>query len=452
MIRQLQLTNFKSFQQAKLELGGLTLLVGTNAAGKSNLRDAVRFLHGVGRGYSLSDSIGGRFGEGGERIWGGIRGGPREIAFDGAHTFTITVSMVLNDDHPLPLEYHIEVDPGQHGQAATLVSESLRLADDHPHGYLFHCAVFRGDVPSAAAWVRKWDTNDGWQSSPLPDVTLLNQQRQHATGHALLTDDPRVHAYGYDYVETHRPALGQLVKSLAPVVSPQVRHVTQLLMTELASMRFFDLNPDSMRQPSFPGQLSLGDRGENLSSVLQAICADEVRRQAMIGWLQALTPMDAVDFQFPSDPIGKIIAVLIEADGRRTTAYSASDGTLRFLAILAALLGPEPAQLYVFEELENGIHPTRLHLLLQMIEQQTTRHAIQVLATTHSPQVLRLISPQTLRSTSLVYRLSGRPDSEIRRLLDIPHVEQVLQREDMAQLHDSGWFEDAMAFAADEDA
>ncbi|MEI7646632.1 MAG: AAA family ATPase, partial [Chloroflexales bacterium] len=135
MIRQLQLTNFKSFQHAKLELGGLTLLVGTNAAGKSNLRDAVRFLHGVGRGYSLSDSIGGRFGEGGERIWGGIRGGPREIAFDGARTFTITVSMVLNDDHPLPLEYHIEVDPGQHGQAATLVSESLRLADDHPHGY-----------------------------------------------------------------------------------------------------------------------------------------------------------------------------------------------------------------------------------------------------------------------------------------------------------------------------
>jgi len=61
MITQFQLTGFKRFQHASLPVGGLTILVGTNASGKSNLRDALRFIN----------SIGGRFGEGGERIWSG---------------------------------------------------------------------------------------------------------------------------------------------------------------------------------------------------------------------------------------------------------------------------------------------------------------------------------------------------------------------------------------------
>ncbi|NTW01907.1 MAG: AAA family ATPase [Oscillochloris sp.] len=441
MIRQLQLTNFKSFRQASLEFGGLTLLVGTNAAGKSNLRDALRFLHGVGRGYSLSDIIGGRFGEGGERIWGGIRGGPREIAFDGARTFAVGVSIWLLDELQTQLDYYIEVDPGQSGPAS-IISEWLRLRGDHPNGYLFRVDAYKRNLPALRARTRRTAAAGMWRGAgDMPDIN-----------HQIAEPEGMTEFYAYDTVISQRPALAQLAESSNPILSPKLKAIAQQVIAELNSMRFLDLNPDAMRNPSFPGQLTLGDRGENLSSVLQAICADEARKQALVGWLQALTPMDAVDFDFPADPIGKIVTILIEASGRRTTAYSASDGTLRFLAMLAAMLGPEPAQLYVFEELENGIHPTRLHLLLQLIEQQTAHHATQVLATTHSPQLLRLIAPQTLEATSIVYRLPGHPDSEIRRLLDIPNAQQTLQREDLAQLHDSGWLEDAVAFAADEDA
>ncbi len=54
MIRELHLERFKNFRDATLTLGNLTLLVGTNASGKSNLRDAFRFLHGISRGYTLA--------------------------------------------------------------------------------------------------------------------------------------------------------------------------------------------------------------------------------------------------------------------------------------------------------------------------------------------------------------------------------------------------------------
>lgn len=448
MITQLRLTNFKSFQQATLNLGGLTLLVGTNAAGKSNVRDALRFLHGVGRGYALSDIIGGRFGEGGERIWGGIRGGPREIAFDGAVTFALGVTIQIDDSERSQLEYRIEVEPGQNGQPASLVSESLRRAGDHPKGYIFRCDIHRNKWVAVRAWLRRSSRQGNWYTSALPDFDQLNQQQSNSVSRE--GSDPRFNAYHFETIGTQRPALSQLAERSNDTIKQAVQLI-QATLHELSSMRFLDLSPDAMRQPSFPGQVSLGDRGENLSSVLQAICADAAKKEVLLGWLQALTPMDAADFDFPSDQIGRVLATLIEEDGRRTTIYSASDGTLRFLAMLAAMLGPEPARLYLFEELDNGIHPTRLHLLLQLIEQQVAKGTTQVLATTHSPQLLRLISPATRETTSLIYRLPDQSASQIQSLLDLPDVQRLLEEEDLARLHESGWLEDAVAFTTEEE-
>lgn len=48
MLESISLYDFKSFEEVEVELGRLTLVVGANASGKSNLRDALRFLHGVG--------------------------------------------------------------------------------------------------------------------------------------------------------------------------------------------------------------------------------------------------------------------------------------------------------------------------------------------------------------------------------------------------------------------
>ena len=63
-----------------------------------------------------------------------------------------------------------------------------------------------------------------------------------------------------------------------------------------------------------------------------------------MSWLQELTPMDVKDFAFPRDPSGRVHLQIVERNGRKVSAYSASDGTLRFLAMLAALLGPNPGR------------------------------------------------------------------------------------------------------------
>ena len=143
---------------------------------------------------------------------------------------------------------------------------------------------------------------------------------------------------------------------------------------------------------------------------------------------------------------------LIERNGQRTSAYSASDGTLRFLAMISALLGPKPARFYFFEELDNGLHPARRHLLLQLIEQRVARSNMQIVATTHSSQLLNVLSPYTLDAISLVYRLEERPDAQIKRILDIPDARHILQEHDLASLHAMGWLEDTVSFAASEES
>ena len=67
MITSLRLVDFKNFADETLRVGPFTVIVGANASGKSNIRDAFRFLHGVGRGYTLSEIVGGRFGRAARR-------------------------------------------------------------------------------------------------------------------------------------------------------------------------------------------------------------------------------------------------------------------------------------------------------------------------------------------------------------------------------------------------
>ena len=396
------------------------MLVGTNASGKSNVRDAVRVLHAIGRGYRLGEVFGEKHGESGERQWTGIRGGTQEAAFHGEEEFGIEVDLGLvlpRGEQTKTVTYQINIDTGKRESSSSetprVVKEQLEvngysdpIFDSHPNGVKL-----------------------GWDREHIRAEIRKPGRGAHRRGQFL----------------NSRPILTQMLRH-EKVVDSQAK-IVERVVDALERMRFLDLSPTAMREPSVPGQTVLGDRGENLSSVLKAICEDEKLKGQLTAWVQELTPMDAVDFKFPTDFQGRTLVTLVERGGEETSAYSASDGTLRFLAVIAALLGPEHADLYFIEELENGIHPTRIDLLLQLIEQSVAAEDIQVMATTHSPQLLRLLNEETLESASVVYRHEGRPDAQITRVKDIPYVDEVLERKDLGRLFESGWLEDSLSAA-----
>ena len=398
MITALRLTDFKNFADEMLHVGRFTVIVGANASGKSNIRDALRFLHGVGRGYTLAEIAGGKYGA----DWKPIRGATNELVRFGASgstsevdRFGLEVEMVLalSPLNPFVSKDNARYRIGVHPEM--LNGGRLSLADE-------------------ALWI---NSEEVYSARVLEDE---NEQLDRA--------QPGLHRIPHD---SSRP---EILKRVGDVIR------------QFDWMRFFDFKLDRMREPAFPGHTSLGDSGEYLPIVLQDVCADPKRKSILASWLRALTPMDVEDFEFPADPSGRVHLVICEANGARVSAESASDGTLRFLAMLAALLGRDPSYVYFFEEIENGLHPSRLHLLIDLIERVTADGARQVIATTHSPELLSMVRDPTFESTSVVCRMEDANEALIRRIADLPNARELRKTQGLGRLLAGGWMETALAF------
>ena len=97
---------------------------------------------------------------------------------------------------------------------------------------------------------------------------------------------------------------------------------------------------------------------------------------------------------------------LTESD-YKVPGWMLSTGTLRILALLALLRHPNPPPLIVVEEIENGLDPRSIHLIVEEVRSAVLDGVTQVILTTHSPYLLDLL---TLEHLVLVERDSkGHP-------------------------------------------
>jgi len=345
--------------------------------------------------------------------WKGIRGGAREtVTGNGQPTyskFTIAIrTRLLPEDGGFEAEYSITVDAGNKNRPPAVEAELLSFC--------------------------KHD-----EKTLTPIFESMGRKGFASSMHFRYQNLP---------ITFDRPALTQLSDTSHQRISGLVlvlQKDCQTFLRTISSMRFLDLDPESIRRPSIPGLTTLGDKGENLSSVLQAICKNPSGKEALIAWTRELTPLDVTDLKFPEASLdGKIQLQLVEQGGREISAESASDGTLRFLAIAGAMLGTDPARFYFFEEMENGIHPNRAHLLVNLLQDSTRKGAVQVVGTTHSPALLNFLDAQSLKDASLVYKAGL--VSKIRSFADMPALSQVMPESLPGELFGSGWFEDVVSF------
>lgn len=428
MITSLMLKNFKSFENMEIGFHEINTIIGTNASGKSNIRDALRILHAISRGYTLSEIFGGKYGEGGVPLWSGIRGGTREVLYKGAKEDSILLGIKFNtvikskneNENPQPItgEYGIEIEFDPKRNHAPRIKREQLYIDQFSYNYHF-LFLSQFDDPSQKIqgniWVECGSRTRGRHKKLLfrDDTPILIQFINH------------------DEVDEHAKAF------------------TKGLLAFLRHMRFMDVDPEAMRQPSLPGQTQLSDKGENLSSVLHSICSDQRQKDILLEWLRELTPQDIEDLEFSEDFQGKVIFYLKESDVRKISAYSASDGTLRYLAYLAALLGKEETMFYFFEEIENGIHPSRLKLLISLLEQRSVGGQLQMVLSTHSPNLLGILTSDARRHVTLIYRSPEASCSKAISITSIPGFDQALQNQQLSDIHASSWFENVMELIPD---
>lgn len=434
MLQSIQLTNFKSFREGRIPLSPFTILLGANGAGKSNVFDALRLLRFLATGTSVRDALEGHATPDPTGVTvPGIRGGAQSVPNFAEPTSRFRIAAEIRARGEV-ITYAIEIDASSY----RVVNEVLS-SKQHPGEYVF---TTEGDRPastdpdapaiSAQYYTKAPGRNPSRDFSPSSSILSQFEGRR---AHSNLNED-----------------------------------VAELARSELAAIRPLELLPEVLRQYSPISVFELGEHGENFAAVAWLTTAFASQHDgppaateqlaAIKAWLSELTPRQVTDIDVVRAPTGEgLFAVRESPMDQLVTARSLSDGTLRFAALAFALFGsvpdpdtgaisweppdPPPPRTLLIEELENGINPLRLQLLVRMIESaaQPGGSQIQVIATTHSPSLLNWASDRTIENTVVIGWDSTRNTSRPVRLRDLPAFEDIKSKTTVGELQSEGWIE-----------
>lgn len=178
-----------------------------------------------------------------------------------------------------------------------------------------------------------------------------------------------------------------------------------------ASWQFLSLNPAEMGSPILQrrtgGRAQLVKSGANIAEYLLDIRDQSVDAfNGIVETLKYVLPYaDDLRPAITQQLDRSVYLELVEGHAR-LPGWLLSTGTLRVAAILAVLRNPNPPPLLVIEEIENGLDPRSINLVIEEIRSATESGRTQVIATTHSPYLLDLLS---LEHIVLVERQDGEP-------------------------------------------
>lgn len=431
MIEQITLKNFKSFASTTIDFEPLTLVLGGNGAGKSNLFDALRFLQAIGEGRSVRDAIEGHALPGAtSAAVAGVRGGSSAIThfLSDSNRFDISVSMRFGKYRRAT--YSLKVDCSTY----RVVEEELQTSW-HGGPYVYSTRPETGPLEhregAPSIYARFYKNTRG-----------VNPKREFSPFSFLLT---------------------QFVSRQAETRSNE--DAARVVREELASLTPLELQPEALRQYSSIGRSSMGEHGENFAGAVWAMneAAEEgnfvrdedgnwqivtdldavARRNAILAWLSEVTPRRITAITTPQSPTGEVIfAVREEPYEVDIAAPSLSDGTLRFAALALAAINNRERQTLVIEELENGINPVRLNLLMRMLEQVAeTDSGTQIVASTHSPALLNSASEATAEAAVVIGWDEDEQTSRAVKVVELPAVEAALRRRTLGELQEEGWLQ-----------
>lgn len=127
----------------------------------------------------------------------------------------------------------------------------------------------------------------------------------------------------------------------------------------------------------------VGRRGENLAAVIASM--NNHRRNEFLTVLRSL--YDNIEgIRVAPGPGGALNLYIEELNLTEISARRLSDGTLRFMFLLAILLDPSPPRLIVIEEPELGLHPDVIPKIAELLVSSSKR--TQLIVTTHSRMLI----------------------------------------------------------------
>lgn len=367
-LTQLRIKNFRSVGEVELNLGPLTVLVGPNGSGKSNVVDALRFMRDCFT-VGLDQALLNRDGLATLRHWS-AGGRPADV------TLGITVA---DNTGQYQMDYGFTLTAK--GNTVQIKQEEVQLrVPDEP--------VSRA-VRSAKGLSSTYDGKRSGKELPLGG-SFLN----------------RLIGPQFMLLIATRPELRQ---EDADKQESQLRwnELTRKLENIIKKNLFYTLPASELRAPQKLLQENpLQEDGQNLSAVLQHLLRQKNRATAL---RQTMRRLVAGCVDITVETTGSYLVTYLHYQGvggkiRKSDLGQESDGTLRVLAILAALYQDNTdvfsqeivtPQFIALEEPESNIHPGMLGVLAELFLEASTRK--QILLTTHSPDLLDFLPPESFR-------------------------------------------------------
>ncbi len=169
-------------------------------------------------------------------------------------------------------------------------------------------------------------------------------------------------------------------------------------LSDIHSERMFGLPKEQVR---------LSRNGSNIAEYLLDIKRlDELAFEGIIEAMKFVLPYAGEVLPTLTMELGRNVYLQMTEGQAQIPGWLLSTGTLRILAILALLRHPNPPSLIVIEEIENGLDPSSVGLIVEEIRNVVEEGKSQVIITTHSPYLLDLL---VLPHIILVEREAGQP-------------------------------------------
>src|ERR1017187_5018825 len=359
-LRTVRLRNILSFgpDTPELELQSLNVLIGPNGAGKSNLIEAIGLLQAAPT--NLLDPV--RTGGGiSDWLWKGSDGVPvAEID-----------APVFYPQGIMPLRHRLKFT--MVGQRAELLDEAIENEHQSRHGEPDVYFYYRYQGGHPVLNVRTYDL-EGEQR-----VRGLRRQG------ALESDVPEVEGRTRRELRRQDLALDQSVLSHRkdPDQYPEVTHLGR----EYARIRLFrewNLGRNTQPRKPQPTDLPADFLREDTANIALVLNDLEHRSNLRASIVEQLREADESIIDFSARVLGGTIQLFLHYSGLKSPvpATRLSDGTVRYLCLLAVLSHPEPPPLVCLEEPELGLHPDLLPRLADLLVEAS--HRMQLIVTTHS--------------------------------------------------------------------
>lgn len=346
MITRLAISGYRSLRDVTLALGPLNIITGANGSGKSSLYRALRLLSDVALGRVVSSLAA----EGGlsSTLWAG----PEKFS----HAMKRGTQPVQGTRRSQPIGLKLGFGSPDYGYA-------IDLGLPPPSRSRF---ALDPEIKIEAVWT----------GEILGRTNLFAERRGPRT--RLRSKDTgewresSVHLSGFDSLMTH---------SADPVDGLELL----LLRERMRQWRFYDGLRTDRDAPARRPQVGtftpvLASDGSDIGAALQTILE--------IGDAAALHDAVADAFDGATLDIGERFEVEMQQHGllRQLSASELSDGTLRYILLIAALLSPRPPEIMILNEPEASLHPDLLAPLARLLVKAAER--CQIIVVSHAPQLV----------------------------------------------------------------